>query len=581
MRPWFNLALVLFLGWSNGADAQEIQRYRQWIEGTETGGMERIVTQQPERIIHREWTQLERLGSTVRQELVLTATRAQEGSLHLTWSVRLSDEPMKGEADWSPGAPGSLRVTTSGGTPTVLMIPPGAYLWPGDSDNALREAARNSAPLRYTEFSPGTQQWTEVELQPVGAEPLPGFPDTVRFHGRGLEGPTTAALDTWISPRYGEVKQVARMAGLTILLQRAELPAPSSPQTSSGFFQRTLASLPPHPLLLWMSEATLRWKGPGRQELPQDAQQMRLGENLYRVRIAAQPNTEEAAALPVKGPASAEEAPFLASSPLLQFGDPAFSGLVARLNPPPGATRWELAQRVTSFVFEWITVKDMSVGFASALEVARQGKGDCTEHGVLAVALLRKLGVPARGVVGWAGLGEVTGLHFWVEVKLGSRWVPVDPTFDQAPASALRLKLGTTDLADLGSIGWDTTTLSVLDGAWVPEKPWTEAIRLEGDTLRAPDGMELRAPGGRWALKEGRLHLRQAATHACSAVPRPTPQQVKGASLLLGSISGKRGWFHPGNRILWMDLGHGRWLQVDRMQEALAFRFLDLLEIRP
>ena len=52
--------------------------------------------------------------------------------------------------------------------------------------------------------------------------------------------------------------------------------------------------------------------------------------------------------------------------------------------------------------------------------------------------------------------GDTLALHFWVEVKLKSRWLPIDPTFDQAPASAFRVKLGTTDLANLASVGWDS-----------------------------------------------------------------------------------------------------------------------------
>ena len=307
---------------------------------------------------------------------------------------------------------------------------------------------------------------------------------------------------------------------------------------------------------------------------------MRLAGNRYRVKAASRPSPEEAAQMPSQGVPSPEDAPFLAQTPLLQFQEPVFNGLLARMKPPRNASRWELAKRVTTFVFEWITEKDMSVGFASAQEVARIPRGDCTEHGVLAVALLRKLGVPARGVVGWVGLGEVLGLHFWVEVKLGNRWVPVDPTFDEAPASALRLKLATTDLSDLGSIGWDTASLRFMGGAWVPEKPWADAIRVEGDTVAIPGAGFLRAPGGRWTLKEGQLHLALASIHAFQAVTRPSAQQLAGAKLLLGAASGRRGWWDPGDHVLWMELGGGRWAHVDRMDEPSAFKILDLIETR-
>lgn len=581
MRSLSRLALAFILSFSGGAGAQEIQRYRQWIEGQESGGAEMVLATQPERIEHREWTQMERLGASVRQEMTSTAIKAPDGSLHLAWRLTLSQEPMLGQADWSPKEPDKLRVSASGAAPAVLKVPPGAYIWPGDSEAALKEAAGSARPIRFTEFSPGTQQWSQVDLKPLGAEPLPGFPDTLHYRGQIQEGAMPVELDAWISPRQGEVKQVAKMAGLTVLLQRVELPAPSTSASSSGFFERTLAQLPPHPFMLWIPEATLRWRGPGSQDLPQDSQQTRMGENLYRVRGAFEPTAREAAELPVKGTALKEDAPYLAPTPLVQFQAPEFNALVARLNPPPAAPRWDLARRVTSFVFEWISQKDMSVGFASALEVARNGKGDCTEHSVLAVALLRKLGVPARGVVGWVGLGDMMGLHFWVEVKLGQRWIPLDPTFDQVPASALRLKVRTTDLADLGSLGWDTAALSFVGGAWVPERPWAEAIRSEGDTLRTPDGTILRVPGGRWDLREGRLWLRLTDTHAVSAVTRPAPRQLAGARLLRSSQSGHRGWLDPGAGTLWVELGHSRWLQVDRMQESLAFRFLDRLQVHP
>ena len=149
------------------------------------------------------------------------------------------------------------------------------------------------------------------------------------------------------------------------------------------------------------------------------------------------------------------------------------------------------------------------------------------------------------------------------------------------PASAFRLKVRTTDLADLGSLGWDTAALSFVGGAWVPERPWAEAIRSEGDMLRTPDGTILRVPGGRWDLREGRLWLRLTDAHAVSAVIRPAPRQLAGARLLRSSQSGYRGWLDPGAGTLWVELGHSRWLQVDRMQESLAFRFLDRLQVHP
>jgi transglutaminase-like putative cysteine protease len=302
-----------------------------------------------------------------------------------------------------------------------------------------------------------------------------------------------------------------------------------------------------------------------------------LGKNRYTLLRAAPPSGKAAAERPVKGSPSPQDAPFLAATPLAQFNDPVFDGLVRRLNAPPGATRWELAQRITSFVYDWIRDKNYTVGFASAQEVARTPKGDCTEHGVLAVALLRRLGVPARGVTGWMAFGDSMGLHFWVEARIGGRWVPLDPTFNQAPASAFRLKLGTSDLADLGSVGWESAAMSFTAGSWIPEAPWAAEVRIQGDTIMAPGGARIRVPGGRWSQIHGRLELLWEGRHGVEAVPPPAPALVASALRLQGGEE-RGGWWDPALRQLWMDAGGGKWLRVDALAEDQAFRLLEGLE---
>ncbi|HEU4951509.1 MAG TPA: transglutaminase-like domain-containing protein, partial [Holophagaceae bacterium] len=219
------------------------------------------------------------------------------------------------------------------------------------------------------------------------------------------------------------------------------------------------------------------------------------------------------------------------------------------------------------------------VGFASALEVCRRPEGDCTEHGVLAVALLRRLDVPARGVLGWVGLGRTLGMHFWVEVKLRDRWVPVDPTFDQAPASAFRLALGATDLADLGSLGWDRMATALGGGSFVPQD--APPPLCDGATVTAPDGTRLTWPGARWRLQDGGLSLEvpgQAPLAAEACLP-PAPAELEGARSLQGA-GGRKGWWHPATGILRIDLGGRRWLQLSGCTEAQAFAALDTLEVQ-
>ena len=84
--------------------------------------------------------------------------------------------------------------------------------------------------------------------------------------------------------------------------------------------------------------------------------------------------------------------------------------------------------------------KEATASFPNAVDVLRRRKGDCNEHAVLFAALCRAAGVPAKVVVGLVYLDGAFYYHAWNEVFLGY-WIPVDPTFGQLPASALRLRL--------------------------------------------------------------------------------------------------------------------------------------------
>ena len=97
----------------------------------------------------------------------------------------------------------------------------------------------------------------------------------------------------------------------------------------------------------------------------------------------------------------------------------------------------EAARRIEAFVADYIDNKDLSVGYASAVEVVRSRQGDCSEHAVLAAAMCRAVGIPAQMVTGiayvddWSGLQGFGG-HAWVQVYIGrgkGRWVGLDPTF--------------------------------------------------------------------------------------------------------------------------------------------------------
>jgi hypothetical protein len=115
------------------------------------------------------------------------------------------------------------------------------------------------------------------------------------------------------------------------------------------------------------------------------------------------------------------------------------------------------AQKIVNAVFETIDKQAGVRGSATALEVLHNGAGDCTEHAVLVVALMRAAGIPARTIDGIVlaadgGGNGVAGYHAWAEIWLG-QWVGVDATVDETGTSARYLQFGIDEPGSIGSGG--------------------------------------------------------------------------------------------------------------------------------
>lgn len=118
---------------------------------------------------------------------------------------------------------------------------------------------------------------------------------------------------------------------------------------------------------------------------------------------------------------------YLADTRFLSLSSPEIAGAAARLKhsaDPLTATE--------GFVSRHITTKGLGIPIIPADQVYRMRRGDCTEHSVLAIALLRKQGVPARAVVGmycaalFQGKRDVFVYHMWVEAFYNGRWRLLD-----------------------------------------------------------------------------------------------------------------------------------------------------------
>jgi hypothetical protein len=91
--------------------------------------------------------------------------------------------------------------------------------------------------------------------------------------------------------------------------------------------------------------------------------------------------------------------------------------------------------KIEAFVADYVDDKNLSVGYASAVEVAESRQGDCTEHAVLAAALCRAVGIPSQVVSGlayveeWRTVVNGFGGHAWTQAYVGDKWIGLDAAF--------------------------------------------------------------------------------------------------------------------------------------------------------
>jgi len=403
---------------------------------------------------------------------------------------------------------------------------------------------------------------------PEKPHPTDPFQDSVLYKGTLKDGAHVSQITSWISPTAGQIKQISSSGGLIIITQRKELKPPTE-FSAPAFFEWTIRKLPQIPFLSWRDEIILS----GLPDLKETPHQKKIEHGKYLLSRAAPPDSGEARQPPNRNATDidSKDAPFLADSPLLGLNDAAITGLITRLNAKPGIGRWDLACQVNTFVFNLIRNKELELGFATAPEVARNPSGDCTEHTVLAIALLRRLGVPARAAIGWAGLeiGSETalGLHSWVEVKIGGRWIPIDPTFDQAPAGAFRIVTSNSDLNSIDELAWDLGP-PLEDALNIKTYP----LKINGEQL-VIDDTAIKISRGAWKTSDDKIWLEH---------PELGQITVNGGIRNLPMTDSKYINFpgHPPARFtesihqLAIDCGNGKWLYFEELCEDSALTIL-------
>jgi len=125
----------------------------------------------------------------------------------------------------------------------------------------------------------------------------------------------------------------------------------------------------------------------------------------------------------------------------------------------------KLGEKLTAFVSRFIRSKNLSVGFATASEVARSREGDCSEHGILLAALGRAKGIPTRVVTGlvyadggFGGQQRVLVGHMWSQFWIDGEWVDLDAALRQTDVDPTHITMSVSASGDSGLADMVTST---------------------------------------------------------------------------------------------------------------------------
>jgi len=187
----------------------------------------------------------------------------------------------------------------------------------------------------------------------------------------------------------------------------------------------------------------------------------RTGENSVRVTI-------DAATVAQADAADAANGAFTAPSTMLDSADGRIREFarrsLARMDKTKKDDAPARAEALRNAVREHIDEKELGVGLATATEVMRNKRGDCTEHAMLLAAALRAAEIPSRVATGlifadsFAGREHIFGYHMWTQALLptdggGHAWVDLDATLGaETPFDATHIALYVTPMDEDDSL---------------------------------------------------------------------------------------------------------------------------------
>ena len=457
LRQPLIVACLLYASAICAADASADDTWmRVTLDGRKIGSMHTTRNVRGERVttVQTMDVQLERAGTKVRLSSSETDTETRDGK-PLAFETRTAISGVTNVVRGTLREDGRVEVVSDVGGARqrrVIDWPAGALLAEGQRLATLRETLTPGVRFEELAFQPESLDAVRIEST-VAARERVELPEGDRLLTRidqqiHLPGAPSAST-AWLDADQNVLKMTMPLMGYELTMIGCSRSCAQAPNQATDILTHSMVQVPAaigadalaHGVTLHLRSTR---DGPALQFANTDEQRVRVEADGVELVIAplgasAAPGRE---AQPVPADTAAND---WLQSDAPEIRKLAHDGASGAHEPR------EQMQRLEDFVRSYIRTKDLNVGYASALEVARKPEGDCTEHAVLLAALGRALGIPTRVVDGlaytdrYAGLDHVFVPHAWTQAWIDGRWKSYDAALHGFDAGHVALAVGDGD----------------------------------------------------------------------------------------------------------------------------------------
>ncbi|GLQ90042.1 transglutaminase-like domain-containing protein [Dyella flagellata] len=416
------------------------------------------------RKIGHEEIQRERTGDTVTttQTLVMSIERnhkmvpyinvsrsvetAAGEPIGFVMSSTLSATETRVEGKRLPDGRLELANTTGGQTrQSVTAWPAGAVLVEGQRQAMRAAIAHPGTDYRLLMYNQASQLAMDLSVTVIGNErvQLVDHVETLSHQRETLKGPQgIQSVDLWLDARGNIRKGSVSLLGKPLDMVACSEACAEAPTQSLNMMDSALVDSP-RLITPEMSSDFLSYRvhvadrAITRPFIDTDEQSVvDLGHGEWQINVYV-------GELDAQGPPTpADTQP----NAWLQSDAPEIKRL-ASLAAGGGHDKSHIMGNLNAFVNRYISQGGLDIGYASALEVARDRRGDCAEYAVLLAAMARAENIPARVVVGmlyakrYDSKQRVFVPHAWVTAWVHGRWRSFDPTIERFDTGHIALDI--------------------------------------------------------------------------------------------------------------------------------------------